>query len=187
MWRASMASSRTVILFPGSGRPLELAKVERVRPSSRARLVIMSVGEAAFIAGHAFRKRDAGIVAALDDGAVQQIVDRDLAVDGGEHGRGARRRAARAPGILADVILVGQLDVAFLEGMEHGLRRHQLHHAGRRAQFVGILLEQHAAAGRLDQDRGRRVAVEAAVFLGALHALVGGIAPAAAADRRPRQ
>src|SRR5665213_671199 len=42
MVRASFANSRTVILLPGSGRPLELAKVDLVRPSSRARLVIIS-------------------------------------------------------------------------------------------------------------------------------------------------
>src|SRR3981081_4666468 len=40
--RARLAISRTVILLPGSGRPLELAKVDCVKPSSRARLVIIS-------------------------------------------------------------------------------------------------------------------------------------------------
>ena len=40
-----------------------------------------------------------------------------------------------------------------------------------------------AAAGGFDQDRGRRVAVEAALFLlGALHAVVGGVDHAAPAD-----
>src|SRR5205823_241391 len=51
-------------------------------------------------------------------------------------------------------------------------------------QFVGVLLEQHAAAGRLDQDRGRRVAVKAAILLlrCALHAVVGGIHDPAPTD-----
>src|SRR3981189_1823726 len=48
---------------------------------------------------------------------------------------------APAPGVLADPVLVGQFDVAFLDGVEHHLCRHQLHHAGRCAQFVGVLLE----------------------------------------------
>src|SRR5215467_2341682 len=42
MWRASLASSRAVISWRGSGRPLELPNVDLGRPSSRARLVIIS-------------------------------------------------------------------------------------------------------------------------------------------------
>ena len=45
MWRASIDSSRTVILLAGSGSPLELPKVDLVRPSSRARLVMKSVAK----------------------------------------------------------------------------------------------------------------------------------------------
>ena len=94
----------------------------------------------------------------------------------GKHGRAAGGRAAPAPGVLADPVFVGQLDVTLLDGVEDDLGGHQLHHAGGRAQLVGVLLEQHAAAGGFDQDRGRRVAVEAAIFLlGALDALVGGV------------
>ena len=161
--RASMPSSRTVILLPGSGRPLELAKVDLVRPSSRARVVI-SLGKGALAAGHALGQDHAAVVAALDDGAAQEVGDRDAAVDGGEHGRGAGRRAALAPGILADPVFVGELDVARGQRVEHHFDGHQLHHAGGRAELVGVLLEQHAAAARLDQDRGRRVGVETAVF-----------------------
>ena len=42
MCRASMPSSRTVSLLTGSGRPLEFPNVDFVRPSSRARLVIIA-------------------------------------------------------------------------------------------------------------------------------------------------
>src|SRR6476659_1893036 len=45
MWRARLASSRTVILLAGSGSPLELPKVDFVRPSSRARLVMKSAAK----------------------------------------------------------------------------------------------------------------------------------------------
>src|SRR5882757_918649 len=135
------------------------------------------------VAGDAFGERDAGIVAARDDRAVQEVVDRDIAVDRREHRRGSGRRPAPPPGVLADPVLVRQLDVALLDGVEHHLDRHQLHHAGGRAQFVGVLLEQHAAAGGLDQDRGRGIAVEAALFLlGALDAVVGGMDDPAATD-----
>src|SRR5207248_3573619 len=44
-WRASFASSRTVILLPASGNPFELANVDFVRPSSRARLVMKSAAK----------------------------------------------------------------------------------------------------------------------------------------------
>ena len=92
MWRASIASSRTVILLPGSGSPLELAKVDCVKPELAGALG-HHLGEGALVAGDALRQHDAGIVAALEIGAVQEIVDRDLAVEGGEHGRAARQTA----------------------------------------------------------------------------------------------
>ena len=141
-------------------------------------------GKNPLIAGHAFSQRDTGIIAALDDGALQQVVDRHLAVEDGKHRRAAGRCPAPAPGVLADPVFIGQFDVAFLESVEDHLRGHQLHHAGRRPQFVGVLLEQHAATGSLDQNRGRRVAVKAAVFLlrRALHAVVGGVDNSAPAD-----
>ena len=42
MWRASLASSRAVISWRGSGSPVEFPKVDLMRPSSRARLTIIS-------------------------------------------------------------------------------------------------------------------------------------------------
>ncbi len=171
-------------LVGGIGQPVGIAE-GRLRQAQLAGPLGHEVGgKNPLVAGHAFGQRDAGIIAALDDRAVQQIVDRHLAVEDGKHRRAARRRAALAPGVLADPVFIGQLDLAFLEGVEDHLGRHQLHHAGRRPQFVGVLLEQHAAAGRLDQDRGRRVAVKAAVFLlrRALHAVVGGVDDPAPAD-----
>jgi len=63
---ASFDSSRTVILLPGSGSPLELAKGRLRHADSRAACVI--VGEAALIAGIP-RQHNAGIIAAVDDRA----------------------------------------------------------------------------------------------------------------------
>ena len=163
-----------------------MAKVDRVK-TDFARALGHYLGEGALVAGDSLRQHDAGIVTALDDRAVQEIVDRNLAVERGKHGRAAGRRAAFAPGILADAVLVGQLDVALLDGVEDHFRRHQLHHAGGRAQFVGVFLEEYRAAGGFDQDRGRRIAVEPALFLlGALHAVVGGVEHAAPSERDER-
>jgi hypothetical protein len=165
---------------------LELPKVDLVSPSSRAAGHELA-GESFLAAGHAFGQRYAGVVAALDDRAVQEIIDRHLAVDGGKHGRAAGRRAAPAPGVLADAELVRELDLAFLDGVEDDLDRHQLHHAGRRAQLVGVLFEQDAATGGFHQDRGRGIAVERVVFLlGALHAVVSGIDRAARGKRQDK-
>jgi hypothetical protein len=163
-------------LLPGSGRPFELAKL--------AGAFGHHVRKSALAAGDALRQHHAGIIAALDDGAVQQIVDGNLAVKHREHGRIAGRRAALAPGIFADGIFVGRLDVALLEGVKHHLRGHQLHHAGRRPQLVGVFLEQDAAAGGFDQDRGRRIAIKTALLLlGALDAVAGGIRDGAPTHR----
>jgi len=95
----------------------------------------------------------------------------------------ARGRAALAPGVFADMIFIGQLDLTLLDGVKHGFSGHQRHHAGGRPQLICVLFEQDAAATGFDQDRGRRVAVETAlVFLGALHAVVGGVHHTTAPD-----
>jgi hypothetical protein len=159
---------------------LEFAQAQFARPLGHE-----IGGEDALVAGHPLGERDAGVVAALDDRAMQEIVDRDLAVEGCEHGRAAGRGAAPPPRVFADSIFVGELDVALLDGMEDYFGGHELHHAGRRAQLVRVLFEQHAAARRLGQDRGRRVAVEAPLLLpSALHALIGGLQQAAPGDSR---
>ena len=169
----------------GIGQPAGIAE-RRLRQAEFAGALGHEVGgKDPLVAGHAFGERNAGIIAALDDRALQQVVHRHLAVENGKHGRAAGRRTALAPGVLADPVFVRRLYLAFLDGVEDDLDRHQLHHAGRRPQFVGALLEQHAAAGRFDQDRGRRVAVEAALLLlrRALHAVVGGVHDPAPTDR----
>ncbi len=112
--------------------------------------------EIGFIAGDPFGQHDAGIVAGLDDHAVQQVVDGNLAVDRREHGGAVRGRAALAPGILAHDVFVGELDAAFFKFVEHVFGGHQLGEAGREDQLVGVALEQHAAVLGVDQDGMRR-------------------------------
>ena len=185
MWRARLASSRTVILLAGSGSPLELPKVDLVSPSSRARLVMKSVAKIR------------SLPAMPSASAMQESLPLWMMAP-------CRRSStetllliaaniveppAGAPPLRQAFSLMRYSSVSLtspcLDGVEDHLGRHQLHHAGRRPQLVGVLLEQHAAAGGLDQDRGRRVAVEAAlVLLGALHAVVGGVDDAAPADRQ---
>ena len=59
-------------------------------------------GESVLDAGNAFRERDRGVVAGLDDQAAQQVLDPDLAVHVEEHRRGVGVGAAGAPGVLGD-------------------------------------------------------------------------------------
>jgi hypothetical protein len=156
----------------GSGSPLELANAEGARALGHA------LGKGDFIAFHGLGHDHATVIAALDDGAAEEIGNGNAAVQRREHGRCAGWRAALAPGILAGAIFIGELDVATGQRVEHDLHGHQLHHAGGRAQLVGILLEQYGAGTCLDQDRGRRVRIVAALLdhlLGALHALIGGM------------
>ncbi len=116
--------------------------------------------------------------------AVQEVVDGDLAVNGGKHGRGARRRPALAPGVLADVVFVGQLEVALLEGVKNGFDRHQFSScwtapAARRRSSRTARCRWWPRSGSRSARRHRSRLPP----FGALHALVGGIDQAAPADR----
>ena len=136
IWRASIASSRVVTLRARIGQPVGIGE-HRFGQADLARALGDLGGELGFVAGDAFGQRDAGIVAGLDDGAAQQVLDADLAVELGIHGRGVRRRAALAPGILADREFVGELEPALLELVEDVFDRHQLGEARREDQLIG--------------------------------------------------
>jgi hypothetical protein len=56
---------------------------------------------------------------------------------------------------------VVQVDVAALHRFHHEEHRHDLRDAGGRVGLVGVLLEEHALAGGLFQDRDRGLDVEA--------------------------
>ena len=56
-----------------------------------------------------------------------------------------------------------ELEPALLDLVEHHLGGHQLGQAGGRHEFVGALLEQHAAAVGIDQDRVRSRGLKAAL------------------------
>src|SRR5471032_1008044 len=139
----------------GIGQAIGITE-HRFGEADLARALSHLIGEISFIAGNPFGQHDAGIVAGLDDHAVQQVVDGNLAVDRREHGGAVRGRAALAPGILADGVFVGELDAAFLDFVEHVFGGHQLGETGREDELVGVALEQHAAVFSVDQDRVRR-------------------------------
>jgi len=91
---------------------------------------------------------------------VQEIVHRHLAVEHGKHGRAARRRAALAPGVLADPVLVVSLTSPFLMALNTTSRSSAS--SCWRVRAVRLRSSrQHAAAGGLDQDCGRGIAVKA--------------------------
>ena len=67
-----------------------------------------------------------------------------------------RRRAALAPGVLADRVFVVELEPALLDLVEDEFDRHQLGEARRENELVGVALEQHVAVFGVDQDGMRR-------------------------------
>ena len=98
--------------------------------------------------GQAFGDSDAGIVGRLDDHALDQVLDPDLRVELGEHGRAARLRAAFRPGVLADGERVVHRQPADFQRMEHHFHRHQLGERGGRDELVGVLrIEDRAGLG----------------------------------------
>ena len=138
----------------GIGQPIGIGEC-RFFQAELARAFGQLVAELALVAGERLGEDDAGVVGRLDDHAVQQVVDADPAVQLGEHGGAARRRAAVTPGVFADLVFVGELDLALLDLMEDVFRRHQLGEAGRRDQRVGLVLVEHAAVlGDQDGVRG---------------------------------
>src|SRR5690349_19666878 len=83
---------------------------------------------------------------------MKQIVDRNLAVDRGEHRRPVRGSAAFAPRVLADREFVRELEAALLDLVENVFRGHQFGEAGRKDQLVSVTLVQYGAVFSIDQD-----------------------------------
>ena len=115
----------------------------RFRQADLARIFGHLLGEGVLGAGDAFGEDDRRVVARLDGDALDQVGHAHHGVERREHGRAARRRAAGPPRMLAHLELVVELEPAGLQLAEHDRKRHQLAHARRRHERVGILLEQH--------------------------------------------
>jgi hypothetical protein len=88
----------------------------------------------------------------LHDDALDEILQPHARVQFGIHGGAARGRAAAPPGVLADQELVIEAEAARLQPFEHHDHGHDLAHAGRMHEFVGVLLEQHLAGPGVHQD-----------------------------------
>ena len=110
---------------------------------------VHQVREGLLAAGDMLGQRYAGIVAGLDDHAMQQVAHRDLAVDLDEHAR-----AARAPGLFAHSDHVAVADLPLLDFQGGDVGGHQLRQARRRQALVAIVFHQHVAAGGIHQQIG---------------------------------
>ena len=109
-------------------------------------------GKCFFAAGDPFGENDGGIVARLDGDALDEIVHAHHGVERREHGRSAGRRSASPPRMLAHLELVLELEPPCLQLAEHDGERHQLAHARRRSQRIGVLLEQHEIGVGIHED-----------------------------------
>ena len=95
------------------------------------------------------------MAASLPDWTVMPWIRSPIAhhgVERREHGRPAGRRAPGPPGMLAHLELILELEPPRFQLAEHDGKRHQLAHAGRRRQRVGILLEQHEIGVGIHED-----------------------------------
>jgi len=118
-----------------------------------------------FVAGQRLGEGDARIIRRVDDDAVDEIVQFYAAVDGGEHRGAVRGRPALAPSVVADDVLVGELDAALLDFVEHEFKRHQFGEARRGNELIAVLLEQNAVALGIEHQRGRHAGLESLVLL----------------------
>ena len=124
------------------------------------------LGEGILGAGDALGEDDAGVVARLHGDALDEIGDAHHRVERREHGRAARRRAACPPGMLAHLELILELEAARLQLAEHDGERHELAHARRRHQRVGILLEEDEIGVGIHEDGVLGLGLEPARSLG---------------------
>ena len=110
-------------------------------------------GEGSFRSGDPFGKRDGRVIAGHNHKATDQILDPNAAVEGGEHAGAPRWRAAIAPGRFADRELIVELQMPQGDFVEYDFGGHDFRRGCRNDERVGILLEQHALGGRIDQNR----------------------------------
>ena len=109
----------------GSGRPVELLKVDLVSPSSRARVVISSANSSSLPAMPSASAMQASLPDWMMTPRSRSSTFTRLWI-GANMVERARRRAALAPGIGADDEFVVELEAALLDLVEHDLGGHQL-------------------------------------------------------------
>ncbi|MNO73923.1 hypothetical protein D3C76_649010 [compost metagenome] len=111
--------------------------------------LVHQVGECIFAAGNMLGDRDAGVVAGLDDDAVQQIVEADLGADLDEHAR-----TTGTPGVFADRYRIVLTDLAATDFQGRDVGRHQLGQAGWGQTLVAVVLDQDVAARSFHEHVG---------------------------------
>ena len=132
----------------------------RARQPEFGSALVHDAGKGVLGAANPFGKRDAGVVAGLDDHRFQQVLDPDLGVELGEHGRPTRGGAAVAPGMFGDEELVIHRQAAVLQLGKDDLDRHQLGHGRRLHRRVGLLLKQDRPGLVIHEHRIGRLGVE---------------------------
>ncbi|MOA20186.1 hypothetical protein D3C78_1406160 [compost metagenome] len=140
-----VVSRRVVLRVRQTGRVHEVA----VGHAQVANGFVHHVGERVFAAGDVLGERNAGVVARLDDDAVQQVADSHLRADLDEH-----PRTAGTPGVFADGHRIVFADLATTDFQSRDVRGHQLGQAGRRQTLVTVVLDQHVAAAGIHEHIG---------------------------------
>ncbi|MNU59126.1 hypothetical protein D3C71_482850 [compost metagenome] len=136
-------------LVAGIGKPRGIGKgaaahAKFARPRRHA------LGKGGIRARHAFGDDNAAIIGVLDDDAGQEIIDADGGFQRREHGRGARRRTARAPGIFRDGISGLRRHLTLGQRIQHHLHRHQLGERCRWKRLILILRKKHRSRFGID-------------------------------------
>ena len=113
-------------------------------------------GKFLFRSRHAFGNGNAGIIGRLDHGPVHEVDEPDIRIHVGIHGGTAREVPPRLQAFSLIGNSVSSVTRAGLQGLEHHDHGHQLAHAGRLDQLVGVLLEEHGSRLCIDQNGVRR-------------------------------
>ena len=138
-----VAGGRVVLLVRPAGGIAELGIAHPQLPG----LMIHVADEGILGPGHILGQGHRGIIAGLDDHALDQVFHSDLVANLDKH-----LRALHLPGLLADGNLVVEANVTVSQRLVHQVGRHQLGDAGRLHAHVGILLRQHLATLVVHQD-----------------------------------
>ena len=145
-WRASIARSRAVVHWSGSGSPEALVNVVCDMPSARARRVIIWANRSSLPPSNS-PSADGGVVGRLGHHAQNRLLHRERHARhqpelGRLHRGGVRGNRHRRV----------ERDAAVAQRLERHVEGHQLGEAGRMARRVGVVRLQDVAAGGIHHD-----------------------------------
>jgi hypothetical protein len=153
IFAAMVATSRARRVVAGFAQPGDVAELRVLQPPGLG-LLVHHRDEHVERAAHRFGQHHRGVVAALHDHALEQVVDtrRHRRVD--EHERAAT--LALGPGALRHRQRLFQRQLLVADGGEHQVGGHQLGQRGRVGLHVGLALGQHLLAVQVEQDVAAR-------------------------------